>query len=97
MNVQNTHSEFLRYVFAYVKENPEVAAYVSDYVSAGITEARKEDLQRAADMEVVAALAIQKRYKDTDSIILDKLQRWSGKTSLKWDSTLELLEKQIKK
>lgn len=88
----NKHSEFLRYVSTYVKQNPEVAAYIGDTVADGINESRKEIMHRAADMESALAVSIAKRYKNADALILDKLKRWENKSVLNWKSTIEMLE-----
>jgi hypothetical protein len=88
--------QFLELVKAYVEENPEVGAYVSDYVARGIETSRKEVLARAADMEVALAVAIATRYNNRDAIILDKLKTWKDRSSLQWDSTIELLESKLK-
>jgi hypothetical protein len=40
-------------------------------------------------MEVIALVAMQKKNKNTDSIIKSKLETWRGKTSFNWDSILE--------
>jgi hypothetical protein len=85
----NNHDVFYQYIQDYVKEYPECAAYISDYVSKGISLALDESQRRAADMEVIALVAMQKKNKNTDSIIKSKLETWRGKTSFNWDSILE--------
>jgi hypothetical protein len=85
----NNHDVFYQYIQDYVKEHPECAARVSDYVSRGISLALDESMQRAADMEVIALVAMQKKNKNTDSIIKSKLETWRGKTNFNWDSILE--------
>ena len=90
------HESFLYGVMKYVKDNPEVGAYVSDYVAAGIEEARKQALERAADMEVALSVAIANRFKNREALILDKLNKWNGKSSLRWDSVIEMLEGKTK-
>ena len=56
------HANFLHSVERYVSTNPEVAAYVSDFVARGLDAARKEAMYRAADMETALSVAIAKRY-----------------------------------
>ena len=54
--------------------------------SAGVSEAMREALQRAADMEIALAVAMAKRYKGADALIHDKLKKWEGKTALNWSA-----------
>jgi hypothetical protein len=86
------HSVFLEYVHAYVKDYPEVAAYISNTVADGINESRREVLHRAADMEAALAVCIAARYKNRDALILSKLKQWEGKSAINWKSTIEMLE-----
>lgn len=83
---------FLYGVKNYIKDNPQVAAYVSDFVAKGIEETLKENLERAADMEVALAVAIEKRYKGREDLILSKLYKWKDKAAIRWDRTIEMLE-----
>ena len=87
-----TKDEFLIFVRDFVHENPEVAAYISDFVAAGLEASRKELLERAADMEVALAVALAKRYHHRETLILDKISKWNGKSALRWDDTIKMLE-----
>ena len=91
--MNSDHSAFLDNVRFYVAAHPEVAAHVSDYVAAGITVALRESLERATDFEIIASVAIAKRYNQRDALILSKLKKWQGRASLMWDSTIKELEK----
>lgn len=84
---------FLAGIREYVSRNPEVAAYVTEYASAGVKLALKEAQERAADFEIVSAVAIASRYKQRDELILSKLQKWNGKSALCWDATIKELKK----
>lgn len=86
------HDQFLRSVELYVQSNPEVAAHVSDYVSRGLNTALAQTRERAADMEVALCVAIAKRWPKRESMILSKLKKWEGKTSLNWDGMIESFE-----
>lgn len=88
----NEHYQFLEHVRLYVQAHPEAAAYVSDYVAKGLTASRQEALERAADMEVALVAAITKRLKNSDSLILSKLEKWNGKSAINWTSTIEKLK-----
>lgn len=91
MNI-GEHAQFLHYVQQYVTESPEVAAYINDHVAQGIENARKDAMFRAADMETALAVAIAKRYSGREELILQKLKKWNGKSALRWDDTIALLE-----
>lgn len=86
----NEHTQFLDYVGAYVKDHPEVAAHVATAAQAGLTAAIMAARQRAADMEMALALAIDGAKNPVRaSMIRDTLYRWHGKTSLRWDDYLK--------
>lgn len=87
------HSQFLTYIKDYISKHPEVAAYINDFIAKGIELSRKEALERAADMEIALCVAIAKRYKGRDELILSKLKKWNGNSSLRWDDVIETLEK----
>ena len=91
------HIEFYSYVQSYIEKYPECGAYVSNYVAKGIELARQSDMQRACDMETALSIALAKRFKQTDAIILDKLQKWEGKTAINFTSTIEKLKKASEK
>jgi hypothetical protein len=76
---------FLHYVREFVAEHPEVAAHVADYARAGLEEALGKARERAADMEVALVAAMSPRMKGGNAVILDKLKKWEGKTSCRWD------------
>lgn len=90
------NSEFLIFVEKYVSKNPEVGAYVSDYVAKGINISRLESIERAADMEVALLFCIDKKLKNKNLVILEKLLKWQGKTSLIWNETILKLKKELK-
>ena len=93
----NEHYEFYLYVQSYIEKNPECGAYVSDFVAKGIEKARKQANERAADMEVALSVALAKRFKNCNDVILSKLEKWNSKASLRWDDTIELLRKASEK
>ena len=89
----NEHIEFYTYVQSYIENNPECGAYVSDFVAKGIEKSRVEAMQRAADMEVALTVALAKKFKKPDELILSKLEKWQGKSALNWASTIDELRK----
>lgn len=86
---------FLLGIKSYIRKKPEVAAYVADFMAAGIEESRKEALHRAADMETALVLALQRRdRKYGDKAILAKLKKWEGSTSINFSTAISDLEAQ---
>lgn len=87
-----THNEFLSFVLSYVEANPEVGAKVADFAQAGINAALAKAYERAADMEVALLAATVKRDSaGVRALIKDKLLKWQGKTSLRWEWLTEKL------
>ena len=80
-----TNDEFLAFVRSYVAANPAVGAKVADYAQAGLNEALQKAYERAADMEVALVAATSKKFKGGEQLILDKLAKWKGQTSCRWD------------
>ncbi len=82
--------QFLAYVAAYIETDPEAAAYVANYVQAGLRKALDEANQRAADMEIVASVMMyKKRWKGQDELVMSKIRKWKDKASLNWDGLLK--------
>ena len=83
----NRHAEFLAAVENYITRNPDAAAYVSDFVSAGLQTALASAHERAADMEVALSVQLAKRYPAIarQELTRDKLKKWEGKTALAWN------------
>ena len=94
--MKQEHYAFLHSVKQYVSDNPDVAAYVSDFVAEGINESRNEALKRAADMETALAVALARRNKGHDSLIVSILNRWRNKSALCWDSTIQIIDGKVK-
>ena len=96
MNTART--AFLEYVQKYVEQDPYVAAYVADYVHKGLTTVLNTAYERAADMETALAVLSAKRFKNRNETIIQKLEKWEGKTALCWDWLLkELKDDQTKR
>lgn len=92
----NEHAEFYYYVQSYIEKHPECGAYVNDFVAKGIEKSRVEAMQRAADMEVALTVALAKKFRKPNELILSKIEKWQGKSALNWTSTIEQLKAQTK-
>lgn len=96
MNREYERATFLNSVRQYVERDPEAAAYLSDYAQAGIRDALAKSNERAADMEVAVSVLAAKRYKNADAVLMDKLNKWEGKTALNWSWLKSRMEKESK-
>lgn len=91
MNLEK-HRPFLNSIKDYCANNPEISPYITDFIAQGINEALLKANERATDMEIALLSVIVKRFKNSDFLVLDKLKKWNGKTSLRWDDTIDKLE-----
>lgn len=87
-------AQFLDYVRLYIEQDPEAAAYVADHAQAGLRAALSKAYERAADMEVALSVLATKRYKGADALVRQKLEKWEGKTALRWDWLTNNLKEQ---
>lgn len=79
---------FLSGVKQYVENDPEIMPFLLNALTQGLSAALSSVKERAADMEVVAAILLNKRYKNRDQLIKSKLEKWKGKCSLNWEDYL---------
>ena len=82
---------FLISVQNYITSNPEVGAYVSDYVANGIEENRKQQIAKSADMEIIISFLLRGgKLKPSDKVfVADKLVKWNALCSLNWESFIK--------
>lgn len=93
MAVRNmSREEFLMFVEAYIAGDPEAAAYIQSSVAGGLQRSRTELLHRCADMETALAVALARKYKGHDDLILSVLKKHQEKSSLRWDDVIATLE-----
>ncbi len=91
-----TEEEFQAAVRSVVAAHPEWAPGIGEAARQGLLDRVERDGRRAADMETVALLALDKlvlrklRPRDRERL-LDKLRPWQGSTAFKWDSVLAQL------
>lgn len=72
---------------------PEFAAHVMQTMTQGLQEYASLAQKRAADMEVVAAMALNARlFKGQELFIARKLRENEGRTSLNWSDQIDKLE-----
>ena len=90
----NEQLELLENIRLLLHKVPEFAANITEAMTRGLQESAQIQRERAADMEVVASMAMHNRlFKGSEMFIAQKLRKWEGKCTLKWDDVLERLEK----
>ena len=87
--IDSIHKTFLRSVQDYIEKYPDVGAYVSDFVAAGIESSRNDANQRAEDFEIALSQSLKKPKKKQDIIIKKTIRKWGKSTVLDWTKYLE--------
>ena len=88
--------EFLNEVASRSQDPTMMRAIINSALGGCEHNARKAN-ERAADMEVVASMAMNTRlFKGNEKFLADKLASWSGKTSLRWDDQIKSLREKSK-
>lgn len=86
--------EFLSEVASRSQDPVMMRSIINSAIGGCEHNARKAN-ERAADMEVVAAIALNGRvFKHQHTFIAQKLEKWEGKTSLRWDDQIKELKKE---
>lgn len=88
--------EFLSEVASRSQDPVMMRSIINSAIGGCEHNARKAN-ERAADMEVVAAMALNARvFKSNDNFLAQKLEKWQGKTSLRWDDQINKLKEKAK-
>lgn len=88
--------KFLREVADRSKDPNMMRSIISSAIGGCEHVARKAN-ERAADMEVVAAMALNARvFKSNENFLAQKLEKWEGQTSLRWDDQIKKLKGESK-
>jgi len=90
------HFAFIRGVTEYVKRNPDVVSGVYAAIQAGVLASLDEANSRAIAMEIVAMMAVQRKTKHGQELIVQKLKSLNGKTAMNWDSIINELTQATK-
>jgi hypothetical protein len=63
----------------------------------GVEHNARQAHARAADMEVVAAMAMNTRlFKGNENFLAQKLEKWKDQTALRWDDQIKALKEKAK-
>jgi len=91
-----TRDEVLELVKEHAAHDPEIISSVKqmqrpveEAVYQGMLTRMSLAMERAADMETVASAALGRKSKATDELIRQKLEKWRGQCSLRWDWYLD--------
>jgi len=74
-------------------QDPDEMRRIVDAAIKGLEDSARILQQKSADMEVVAAMALNGRvFKNNENFLAQKLEKWQGQTSLRWDDQIEKLK-----
>ena len=78
-------------------QEPEMMRKIIDVAISGLQDSARQTTERAADMEVIASMAMNTRlFKGNENFLAQKLERWSNKTALRWDDHIKKLKEKSK-
>lgn len=84
--------EFLREV-ASRSQDPVMMRSIINSATGGLEHNARRSDERAADMEVVASMAMNTRlFKGNENFLAQKLEKWRGRTALRWDDQIKKLK-----
>lgn len=88
--------KFLREV-AQRSQDPAMMRSIINSAIGGLEHNSRKAHERATDMEVVASMAMNTRlFKGNEKFLAEKLERWDGQTSLRWDDQIKALREKSK-
>lgn len=88
--------KFLREV-AQRSQDPAMMRSIINSAIGGLEQNSRKAHERATDMEVVASMAMNTRlFKGNEKFLAEKLERWDGQTSLRWDDQIKALREKSK-
>lgn len=74
-------------------QDPTMMRAIINSAIGGVEHNARKANERAADMEVVASMSLNGRvFKNNKSFMLQKLEKWQGQTSLRWDDHIKELK-----
>jgi len=98
MNLDFETEKLLKEIFARCCKDPAFIEQVIHAATRGIVDGYKEANDHAADIEVVAKMAMSKKlFGNNDAFIAEKLERWAYANRIKWDDEIAELRKRAEK
>lgn len=84
--------KFLREV-AERSQDPTMMRSIINSALGGLEHNARKAREQAADMEVVASMALNTRlFKGNEKFLADKLEKWKDRTALRWDDQIAKLK-----
>ena len=81
-------------VTAYVQGDPEAGPLIVQACTAGISNAMREEAEKSSDLEcALAALVTDQKNDWARGVLLQKLEKWNGRLSLRWDWFLDKMKR----
>jgi hypothetical protein len=78
-------------------QDPDVMRQIIHVAIRGLEDSANLLQKRAADMEVVASMAMNTRlFKGNENFLAQKLEKWQDQTSLRWDDQINKLKEKAK-
>ena len=101
MNISPQDEVFLVGIETYLTERPHLTPYVVSACSKGVQAAFERSAERAADLEVALSYALSghksgHKYLAAFRHVLRILDKWQGRTVLRWDHTVEQVTARMK-
>ena len=76
---------FLQNAREFAKDDPEGIPLLIQAITSGLQIAIQEEREKSSDMEIIASVLLERKFKNRDELIKSKLKKWEHKCSLRWD------------
>lgn len=96
--MNDKRDEFLAWTEAYLISDPEAIPMLFKVAQNALRISLDNALEISSNMECILLATIAKKYPKIDAaeLIIDKLKKIQGKSSIKWDSIIKQLEESLK-
>jgi hypothetical protein len=82
---------------AHRSQDPTMMRSIINSAVGGCEYNARKACEQAADMEVVASMALNTRlFKGNEKFLADKLEKWKDRTALRWDDQIVSLREKSK-
>ena len=83
--LRNEKEMFLASARSFAEHDPESIPLLIQVLTSGLQKAISQEREKSADMEIIASVLLMRKFKNRDELIKNKLKKWEGKCSLRWD------------
>ena len=92
MNIEQ--DRFLASVIEFVKADPEMGPHIVNACSLGIGLRLREEAEKSSDLEcALVAVTVDRQNDWARNTMLQKLEKWDGRLSLRWDDFISKMKK----